>query len=264
MGKGGKKGKGSSAKGSGGSKGAGDESLSPALLNSYIKNSWTVESLFQNCTRYQTKFNHIHVSACWNKLGHLAKESEEWYLLPSNVEALESLAQHTLEISKGADIQARQLANISHGIAKSGACKSGSATLTTLMTALAGVLHKHLSDCNSQELANVAWAFAKSGQVSPDLFSALASTAKQKWYLDNFNAQEVANITWAFATAAHTDTKLFEALGGAVEQRLDSFSTQGLANTAAASSFNRIVFSMCPGSDLIGKGTQAHNLQRNR
>ncbi|CAE7767814.1 auaG, partial [Symbiodinium pilosum] len=234
MGKGGKKGKGSSAKGSGGSKGAGDESLSPALLNSYIKNSWTVESLFQNCTRYQTKFNHIHVSACWNKLGHLAKESEEWYLLPSNVEALESLAQHTLEISKGADIQARQLANIAHGIAKSGACKSGSATLTTLMTSLAGVLHKHLSDCNSQELANVAWAFAKSGQVSPDLFSALASTAKQKWYLDNFNAQEVANITWAFATAAHTDTKLFEALGGAVEQRLDSFSTQGLANTAWA------------------------------
>ena len=192
-----------------------------------------------NCGNFQVperqpRFNHIHLSACWNKLGHLARDSEDWYQQPSNAEALESLLKHTLVTVQGSEIEARQLANIAHGVVKSGAFKDRSDSMRALMTALAGSLRAQLGSCNAQELANVAWAFAKSGQVDAELFAALAATAQQQWYLENFNAQEAANITWAFATAGHSDTKLFQALGGLVEERLDSFSTQGLANTAWA------------------------------
>ena len=260
-------------KGKGGRKGkrpgkASDETVSPALLNSFIKNSWTIDTLFQNCSQYLAKFNHIHVSACWNKLGHLARDSEQWFLDPSNKPALESLVQHTLTVVKGPEIEARQLANIVHGIVKSGACKARTDSLAALMTALAAVLREHLGNCNAQELANVAWAFAKAGHADAELFNALAAAAQQRWYLDNFNAQEAANTTWlgrpfgvffifsswveeghldeyssegfkgqprwAFATAGHSDGKLFKALGELVEQRLESFTTQGLANTVWA------------------------------
>ncbi|CAE7728803.1 auaG, partial [Symbiodinium necroappetens] len=211
-----------------------DDSVSPALLNSFIKNSWTIEALFQNCSRHQRKFNHIHVSACWNKLGHLSKDSEQWYNQPSNQSALESLVQQTLRVVQGPEIQARQLANIVHGIVKSGALKVSRESLGDLMKALAGAFREHMGSCNAQELANAAWAFAKAGHVDAELFAALASSAQEKWYLDNFNAQEAANTTWAFATAGHSDAKLFKALGEVVEQRLSSFTPQGLANTVWA------------------------------
>ncbi|CAE7801610.1 auaG [Symbiodinium sp. CCMP2592] len=223
------------SKGKGGRKGkSSDDAVSPALLNSFIKNSWTIEALFQNCSRHQRKFNHIHVSACWNKLGHLSKDSEQWYNQPSNQSALDSLVQQTLLVVQGTDIQARQLANIVHGIVKSGALKVGTESLGDLMKALAGAFREHMGSCNAQELANAAWAFAKAGHVDTELFSALAAAAQETWYLENFNAQEAANTTWAFATANHSDPKLFKALGEVVEMRLSSFTPQGLANTVWA------------------------------
>ena len=52
----------------------------PALVTSYIKQAWTVDALFQTCAAHGSGFNHIHLSACWNKLGHLVRDAElHWY-----------------------------------------------------------------------------------------------------------------------------------------------------------------------------------------
>jgi len=56
-----------------------------------------------------------------------------------------------------------------------------------------------LAELNSQDVANIAWAFATGGQVMDEaLFVALARAGEPR--LNNFNAQELSNTSWAFAT----------------------------------------------------------------
>jgi 2-polyprenyl-6-methoxyphenol hydroxylase-like FAD-dependent oxidoreductase len=100
------------------------------------------------------------------------------------------------------------------------------------MAALAGAIEPRVCDCNTQELANVAWAFAKVGVSSfsyEQLFIALARAAERR--ATSFNAQELANTAWAFATAGHSDATLFAALARAIERNLRDFTVQGLSNT---------------------------------
>ena len=130
---------------------------SPQLLTAYIKNSRAVEALLKVTSLHESKMNHIHLSACFNNLGRLAsREGEGWQ--KQHWEALEKLERHAQEtVEKSKEIRARELANISHGLAKSGlGLKMGD-----LMGALGKALKKRAEDCNSQEIANVAWAFAK-------------------------------------------------------------------------------------------------------
>jgi len=202
--------------------------ISPALLTSLIKQARTIEALFCTCSEHMCDFNHIHLSACWNSLGHLARGSGQALYDKENAKALESLVQHTLQTLSKEQTPARQLVNIAHGVARSGR----GLTEKALMKALAKSIMRRLNDCNPQELANAAWAFAKSGFLDAQLFMGFATTAKG--LADNFNAQELANTLWAFATAGHADEKLFMTLARAVEWRLDDFNAQGFANTSWA------------------------------
>ena len=173
--------------------------------------------------------NHIHLSACWSVLGRLEKAAgRRWFI--DYATPLESLTKRTLQMVSRADseVRARELANMAHGVAKSGQASA----MGPLLAALATSIRQRLSECNSQELANVAWAFAKSGQVDVALFAAVARAAER--CLDGFNAQELANMAWAFATAGQSDPRLFTVLARAAERRLEGFSPQGLANTAWA------------------------------
>jgi 2-polyprenyl-6-methoxyphenol hydroxylase-like FAD-dependent oxidoreductase len=222
-------GKGGYGKGGHGKGGDGkSQTPSPALLTSFIKKACTLEALFETSSAHESLMNHIHLSACWNSLGHLTREADaNWF--EQHAAALESLVLHTTRtVSTGQGIGARELANIAHGVAK---CGRGS-TMSALMSVLGGAIMGRLGECKEQELANVAWAFAKAGQTDDALFTALARVAER--CLLNFKAQELANTAWAFATAGHSDAQLFSALGRAVEQRLEEFNTQGLANTAMA------------------------------
>lgn len=191
---------------------------SPALLTSNIKNAWTTEELLQTYSRYESHLNAIHLSAVWNKLGHLTRPDQ-----PVDEKALASLSQATIRVAGTPDIQARQLANIAHGAAKSG-CSS-----PDLMNALATSIESRLVDCNGQELANTAWAFGKTGLFSAELFKSLAKVASPKF--PEFNAQELANTAWACASSGHSDADVFGALARAVEQKLADFNPQGFANT---------------------------------
>eukprot|EP00929_Paragymnodinium_shiwhaense_P048416 TRINITY_DN24481_c0_g2_i3.p1 TRINITY_DN24481_c0_g2~~TRINITY_DN24481_c0_g2_i3.p1 ORF type:complete len:1080 (-),score=278.32 TRINITY_DN24481_c0_g2_i3:174-3413(-) len=201
--------------------------VSPALLTSLIKKAWSIQALLETYAAHQSELNHIHLSACWNKLGHLARAAgQSWF--KDHAKGLEAMVQHTLRVVSNEAVQARQLVNIAHGIAHSG---RGPA-MSQLMKALARSIQRRLGDCNAQELANTAWAFAKAGQSDAELFEALARVAEKR--ISELNAQEVANTVWAFATTGHVDTKLFAAAARVVEQRLGDFTVQGLANTAWA------------------------------
>jgi len=136
--------------------------------------------------------------------------------------------QHTVGMISAGQLQARQLVNIAYGVARSG----GGQHMDALMASLAKSLKQRLHDCNAQELANAAWAFAKTGKCDRGLFKVLARAAESR--ADSFKAQELANIAWAFATAGHPDEKLFTELARVVGSNLDYFSAQGLANTAWA------------------------------
>ena len=201
---------------------------SPALLTSYIKKAWTLEALFRTCSTHQSRFNHIHLSACWNSLGHLARTADQnWF--QRHAVALESLVQFTTQVvTTSTMIRARELANIVHGAAKSGrAC-----TMDTLMQTLGASIGQRMSQCNAQEIANTAWAFAKAGHLDARLSAALATVVRAS--IDSFKAQELSNTAWAYATAGYSDELLFTTLARAVERHLDTFTAQGLANTAYA------------------------------
>ena len=204
---------------------------SPALLTANIKRSQTLGALFETCWKNASRLNYIHLSACWNCLGRLVAVCGDQYWYQEHAESLEWLVDHTMEMVADpyARAGARELANIAHGAAKTG---RGGSMMIALMSSLARAIEVRLEDCKSQELANIAWAFAKSEEVDTALFSALAAIAGP--HLHKFNSQELTNFIWAFATAGHSDEGLFEGFARESEQRLHEFSNQGLANTAWA------------------------------
>ena len=63
------------------------------------------------------------------------------------------------------------------------------------------------------------------------LFADLSMAAERP--LSESNSQDVANTAWAFATEKYRDEKPFAALAIAVK-RLSEFNGQGLVNTASA------------------------------
>lgn len=206
----------------------GSSAPSPALLTANIKNARTMEELFEKVNAHVRLFNHIHLSACWNSIGHLAASAGHGWV-HMHAAAVESLVAHTMHtVKNGSEIRARELANIAHGLAK---CGHGGA-MSSLMAALARPIELRSAEANEQELANAAWAFAKVGQHDGELFAALARAAAPR--LGTFKGQELANISWAFATAGLSEASLFAALARVIERRLADFTVQGLANTVWA------------------------------
>ena len=207
--------------------------LTPAMLTSHIKNAWTLDDLLQTWSSHKDVFDHIHLSACWSSIGRLASAAPRSTTSPCCPQhpssaastgscpqtRLASLTEKTvLVVTTSSKIQARQLANIAHGVAKSAGNVEGSflspkILMDALATRLLGSEPGNLTECNAQELANVAWAFAKTtnccGKLLRKLFTALSTAARP--YLGYFKAQELANLAWAFATVG---------LGGAAEEEL--------------------------------------------
>lgn len=203
---------------------AGGRGPSPALLTANIKKAASLSELFTHIIRHHHLLNHIHLSACWSALGLLARASAPGWDA-EHADGLQLLRKQTAAVVLNEHtIRARELANIAHGVVKSGQAKPDD----ELMDTLAAAICPRLRDCNSQELANIAWAFAKAGNSDAHLFSILARAAENR--LHSFNGQEVANFAWAFATAGHSDKALFTMLTQTVQKRLADFTAQGLSN----------------------------------
>ena len=96
------------------------KSSHPAILTHLIKEADTIEALFRTYSAHENHLDYVHLSACWTSLGRLAREALGRSWLQKNVESLEPLVQHTARAAKAGDINARGLANIVYGAARSG------------------------------------------------------------------------------------------------------------------------------------------------
>ena len=56
-----------------------------------------------------------------------------------------------------------------------------------------------MGDSKSQELTNLAWAFATTSQSDVQLFRVLARAVV--CWVDEFDVKSLANVAWAFGTA---------------------------------------------------------------
>ena len=83
-------------------------------------------------------------------------------------------------------------------------------------------------DFKPQELASIAWAFAKEDRLDAPLFAVWARAMER--YMGNFNKQSLANIAWAFARAVRSDAILLAVVARPLEQRVGDFQPQGLVN----------------------------------
>ena len=64
------------------------------------------------------------------------------------------------------------------------------------------MVRRRLGDFKPQELSNTAWAFAKAGHTSAELFNAISAELVRR-RLGDFNPQALSNTAWAFANAGH-------------------------------------------------------------
>ena len=201
---------------------------SPALLTANVKHARSLREVYALRDESAGRMNHIHLSAVWTSVGRMRCEGERASSSDRDEtrEAHERLIAHTIEFVRDerSKMGGRELANVAHGAAKGGGSEE-------LFAALAKAIERHLGGIDrGQELANIAWAFAKADYKSERLFSALARMAER--HAERFNSQELTNTCWAFASVGHADARLFKALARCVERRLGEFNTQGLSNTA--------------------------------
>ena len=141
----------------------------------------------------------IDVSACWNKLGRLARDRTEGRWLRDELRRDAALLAPLLEKTMRQRHEARPLANAVHGIAaveKATRFNAGKSA----WDGLADACLLRLREFNPQELANTVWAYANAGHASAALFDAVAAEATPR-RLRDFKPQALANTMWAYAAA---------------------------------------------------------------
>lgn len=87
-------------------------------------------------------------------------------------------------------------------------------------------------DFRPQGLANLAWAFAKTACFHEQLFGEMAAWGPR--WLPSCNPQELSNLAWAFVTAGRGDSAMLDALDTLAASRVKELAPQGLANIAWA------------------------------
>ena len=236
------------------------------MLNSRISNAGSTHELLNLASANSEILNHIHAATLWNKLGKQGDAAG-----PRYKGEVRWLLRRTLELVDSCT--GRALSNIAHGLAKCrlvgldgeadalfaavaeeavrvglgsfdpqnlanlawAYAKAGHHTAPALLDAIAAAaVRGGLRDFNPQHLVNTTWAFAKAGRAAPTLFDAIATAAVRRGLRD-FTPQELANTSWAFATAGHAAPTFFDAIATeAVRGGLRDFSPQDLANVAWA------------------------------
>ena len=130
------------------------------VLTIQIKQVRTIQALLCTYKTHESHLKDIHLSASWMSLGQLARQSTKRGWLQDSSEAMGSLVKHTMQAARTGDIGAREIANIAYGAARSSEGKQMGVLFVALASAAA---EWRMTDFNSQNLANTAWAFATAG-----------------------------------------------------------------------------------------------------
>lgn len=104
------------------------------------------------------------------------------------------------------DCSAQGISNISWALSKIG----GELLYFSEMDRFAEVALTKVGELNSQNVANIAGAFATMQHSAPELFSELSERASD--IIDTFQEQELAQMLWAFASLYEPANPLFESL----------------------------------------------------
>ena len=162
-------------------------------LTARIKRTEDTLSLLHIEQKHGDDFNQVHLGATWGQLGKLARScaaDADW--LRAHPEALEPLNTRTVGLL--GTCSPRTLANVAHGMAAAAPADSEAwRVLTRCVTPAA------LGKMKPMELTSLAHAGALMERDAPTLFAACAVEALPR--LADFSAQELAGLAWAFARA---------------------------------------------------------------
>uniref|UniRef100_A0A7S4QSZ4 catechol O-methyltransferase n=1 Tax=Alexandrium monilatum TaxID=311494 RepID=A0A7S4QSZ4_9DINO len=107
-----------------------------------------------------------------------------------------------------------------------------------LADALASAAIAKLSQCESKDLANIAWAYESMPFSHAPLMESIAAASIRR--CRDFNAQDLANTVWAFATRQLRDGPLLAAIASSSMPLITQFCPPELASTAW--SFSALLF----------------------
>ena len=148
--------------------------LDPRRITGIIKNHKRPGEMLRLLDQHGDDFNGIHCSSMWSAL----KRHPGWHSRSEGRRLAKPVATVTARCLLQTEMAPRQLASISHGLAKSG-CAGGCPPWDDLFDALASASAQRVGEFNPQELANTSWAFARAGHSAPALFDdALASASE--------------------------------------------------------------------------------------
>ena len=200
--------------------------LDSRALTQELGRASTLTELLSLEQSHGDRFDHFNLVSFWSKFKKLPRGE-----LGGLRDRLAPVCELTVRMLP--TLSAREVANLSHALA---GLVGGSGPWENVWAALPSVALRLLVDFDPQHLANTAWAFAKAGHVSAELFNAISAEVVRR-RLRGFNSQALSNTAWAFATASHASAELFDAISAEVVcQRLllGTFTPQALSNTAWA------------------------------
>jgi len=199
--------------------------LNPRQLTSYLGKARDLQELLSLHQRHGDDFNGFHIAAFWSKFKALARGR-----LDGSSDRLAGVCEQTARMLP--ELDARTVANVVHAFAK--AELVGAGPWESVWAALPEAVRRRLGVYNPQHLSNTAWAFAKAGQASQELFNAISAEVVRR-RLGDFDPQHLSNTAWAFASAGHASRELFKAISAeVVRRRLGDFNPQELSNMAWA------------------------------
>mgnify|MGYP006883871466 FL=1 len=163
--------------------------LDAKQLSGRISHASGADELLRLFAAHSAIVNHIHAANLWNKLGKQRIERR-------HEGRLEQLVQRTLDLVSSC--RARELANVSHGVAR---CGLQARVVHPLFVAVAeAAVRSGLAGFTPQNLSNTVWAYATAGVAADALYAAVAEAVVRSG-LAGFKPQTLANTVWAYAAA---------------------------------------------------------------
>ena len=207
--RGGRRGSGASARGGGGGgsggrggRGAGGGKGRSFVPNHLISKEEDPERLLHLVADKLDNFDHVNVATAFVQFGRRSGSSS----FPRNIAADDSfrgLMARARAMCADGRLQARELANLTHAVAKmsaAGKLATADAGVEDMLTALEQRVVLVASGMNSQEVANSIWSHATLGR-SPGAEAWTALEAAVVRVGPGMNEQGVANTLWGVATA---------------------------------------------------------------
>jgi len=125
--------------------------------------------------------------------------------------------------------QTQNIANFMWAVAKLYPRSCSKKALLSLLSSASRLTQRRIHEFNSQEIGNMAWAYATLKYRDDDFFDSLAKAATP--LLPHFVAQNLANTLWAFASVGRkNDAALFYAVAKQAQGIPDAFKPQEIAN----------------------------------